>query len=168
MKLKSIPIVLLVALLSLTFAPVFTLAQAPAPAGATSGVTGSSQAPAPAGATSGVTGGGSSGSTFALKNPLKGINSVGGLLNKFIEILSYLLIIFAVLMIVYTGLKLILARGNPDELKEQGKRLGYILIGVALVIGARVIITVIINTLEATGTVDPAVIQSSRNGVQGR
>jgi hypothetical protein len=113
-------------------------------------------------------GGGSGQSTFTLRNPLKGIDSVGGLLSKFIEILSYLLILFAVLMIIWTGLQMILARGNPEGLKEQGKRLGYILIGVALVIGARVIIMVIINTLEATGTVDPRVIQSTNRAIDGR
>jgi hypothetical protein len=115
-----------------------------------------------------VTSGGTQTKTFALTNPLKGIDSVGALLNKFIEIVSYLLILAAVLMIVYTGLKLILARGNPEELKEQGKRLGYILIGVALVIGARVIITVVINTLQATGTVDPRVIQSTDRALRSQ
>jgi hypothetical protein len=107
-------------------------------------------------------------STFTLKNPLQNVNSVGALVNKFIEIISYLLIIFAVLMIVWTGLQFILARGNPEKMKEEGKRLGYILIGVALVIGARILVTVIINTLQATGTVSPQVINQAHNAADNR
>jgi hypothetical protein len=128
---------------------------------------GSTSGPQTPGTGGNVTGGNTQ-STFTLRNPLKGIDSVGGLLAKFIEILSYLFILLAVLMIIWTGLQMILARGNPEKLKEQGQRLGYILIGVALVIGARVIITVIINTLEATGTVDPRVIQSTNRALDGR
>jgi hypothetical protein len=114
-----------------------------------------------------ISSGGISGNqkTFSLTNPLKGITSVGGLINKFIEIVSYLLILFAVLMIIWTGFQMVLARGKPDKLTEEGKRLGWILVGVALVIGARVIIMVIINTLQATGTVDPRVIQSTNRAL---
>ncbi len=110
----------------------------------------------------------SSGRTFTLSNPLSGVTSVGALVNKFVEILSYILIIFAVLMIVYTGLQFILARGNPEKMKEEGKRLGYILIGVALVIGARILVMVVINTLQATGTVTPQVINQANQAVQGK
>ena len=112
--------------------------------------------------------GDSSGRTFTLSNPLSNVNSIGALVNKFVEILSYILIIFAVLMIVYTGLQFILARGNPEKMKEEGKRLGYILIGVALVIGARILVMVVINTLQATGTVNPQVIKQANQAVQGR
>ncbi|MES2216026.1 MAG: TrbC/VirB2 family protein [Patescibacteria group bacterium] len=106
--------------------------------------------------------------TFTLQNPLKNVTSVGGLVNKFVEIFSYLVIIFAVIAIVFTGLQLILARGNPEKMKEASTRLGYILIGVAIVIGARIMVAVIINTLEATGTVNQNVIQGANRALDGR
>jgi uncharacterized membrane protein len=150
---------ILITILAGSAGPVFAQ---PAGSGNISGTPSGSTAPVGAGSISGTQ------KTFALTNPLKGITSVGGLVNKFIEIVSYLLILFAVLMIIWTGLQMILARGNPAKLTEEGKRLGWILIGVALVIGARVIITVIINTLQASGTVDPRVIQSTQKALNDK
>jgi hypothetical protein len=44
----------------------------------------------------------------------------------------------------------------------------WLVIGVAVVISARVIIQVVINTISATGTVSPTVIQSANDALQGR
>lgn len=104
-----------------------------------------------------------------LANPLRSnINSVGALVNKFVELFSYLVIIAAVIMIVFTGFQLILARGNPEKMKEYGQRLGYILIGVGIVIGARIMIMIIINTLEATGTINQGTINTIQRAVDGK
>lgn len=103
-------------------------------------------------------------STFTLQNPLSSkYNSVGGLIGGFVQIFSYLVIIFAVLAIVWTGLQFILARGNSDRLKELKNQLFFILIGVAVVIGARVIITLVLNTLQSTGIANQDVIQKAKN-----
>ena len=118
------------------------------------GSTGTSQSPAPTKVTT-------------LQNPLSNINSVGSLVSKFVEVFSYLVILFAVLMLVWTGLQYILARGNAEQMKKLTNRLTYIVIGIAIVIGARVIIDVIINTLSATGTINSGTINSinrARNG----
>ena len=117
----------------------------------------------------GVSAGGSgNGGVPTLKNPLsQKIDSLGGLVQTFIEVLSYILILFGVLMLVWTGLQFILAQGNSDKLKELRKQLVAVIIGIALVIGARVIIQVIINTLKATGAVDSRTIQSVNNAVSG-
>ncbi len=96
---------------------------------------------------------------FTLKNPLK-VDSIGGLVQNFVEIFSYIVILFAVLMLVFVGLKFILARGNVEEMKKLKDWLLRIVVGVAVVIGARVIIQVVINTLSASGTVDQQTIQS--------
>jgi hypothetical protein len=101
-------------------------------------------------------------STFAIKNPLN-IDSVGGLVTTFVQIFSYIVIIFAVLLIVYVGFRFILARGNVTEMNKLKEWLMWIVIGVAVVIGARVMVNIIINTLSATGVVDQSTIQSARN-----
>ncbi len=107
--------------------------------------------------------------SFSLKNPLSDkFNSVGGLVSGFIEIFSYVAIIFAVLALVWVGFQFVLARGNPAKLTELKKWLLGIVIGVAIVIGARVIITIVINTLKATGTVDERVIQSANKGLNNQ
>lgn len=104
---------------------------------------------------------------IGLKNPLK-VKTIGGLIQSAVEIFSYLVIIFAVLAFIWVGLQYILARGNAEKIKELSKWLGYIAIGVAVVIGARLIISIVINTLESSGTVDPKVIQSAKDGLEGR
>lgn len=101
-----------------------------------------------------------------LQNPLQ-VNSIGDAVNKGVEIFSYIAILVAVIMIIYVGLKFIMAQGKPDKLKEAGKWLGAIVIGVVIILGARLMISIIINTLEATKVVSPTVIQSARSVVNG-
>lgn len=104
---------------------------------------------------------------FTLKNPLK-VDSVGGLINAFLEIITYVLIIFAVLMIIWTGFQFVYnaSVGNSGKLTELRGRLLWLVAGVAILIGARVIIQVVINTISATGTVSPQVIESASKAVQ--
>jgi hypothetical protein len=105
-----------------------------------------------------------SGSTFTLQNPLK-VNSVSDIILTFMQIASYIAVLFGVLALVYVGLQFILARGNSERMKELSKWLLYIVIGVAIILGARIMISVIINTLSATGTVNPSIIQNAKNAI---
>lgn len=106
--------------------------------------------------------------TFHLQNPLDPkFNSVGSLVQGFLEIFSYLVVLLAVLMLIWVGLQFVLAQGKPDRMKELKNWLLWIVVGVAIVIGARIIVTVVINTLEATGTVSPGVIQNANNAIRG-
>jgi hypothetical protein len=119
------------------------------------------------------TGGGGGGSntapakTFTLQNPLK-VDSLGGLIEAFVEVFSYIVILFAVLAIIYVGLQYILARGNSEEITKRTDQLKWIVIGVAVVIGARIIVSVVINTLGASGVVDQSVIRSANNAIDGK
>ncbi|MEN9912985.1 MAG: Type secretion system pilin [Candidatus Parcubacteria bacterium] len=99
-----------------------------------------------------------------LTNPLK-VDSVGGLIQSFVEIFSYIVVLAAVLALIWVGLKFILARGNPEEMNRLKGWLSWIIIGVAVVIGARIIIQVVINTLSASGVVDQRTIQSAQNAL---
>lgn len=89
-------------------------------------------------------------------------------MNGALEIFSYIVVLFAVLMIIYVGLQFVLAQGNPKRLSELKGWLLWIVIGVAIVIGARIIVSVVINTLQATNTVSPGVIQNAQNALNGR
>lgn len=109
------------------------------------------------------------GDTFGIKNPLDPkFNSVGSLVQGFVEIFSYLAILFAVLLLIWVGFRFILARGDSTKMNELKSWLLWIVVGVAVVIGARVIIQVIINTLSATGTVNQGVIQNVQKAVKGK
>jgi hypothetical protein len=101
--------------------------------------------------------------TFTLSNPLK-VDSISGLVQNFVEIFSYVVIIIAVLLLVWVGLQFILARGDASKMKELKEWLFWIVIGVAVVIGARVIVEVVINTLASSG-VDPNTINTVRGAL---
>ncbi len=105
--------------------------------------------------------------TVTLQNPLK-VNSVGELIQNFVDIFTYLVILFAVLMLIWVGLQYVLARGNAQKMTENSQRLLYIVIGIAIVIGARLMVQIVINTLKATGTVNTSVLNNANNAAQGR
>lgn len=102
-----------------------------------------------------------------LTNPLsKKYDSIGGIVQGFVEIFSYIVVLGAVLALIWVGLQFILARGDPKKMNELKGWLFYIIIGVAVVIGARIIIQVVINTLSASGVVDQRTIQSAENALR--
>ncbi len=110
---------------------------------------------------------GSNKTIVTLTNPLsKKYDSIGGIVQGFVEIFSYIVVLGAVLALIWVGLQFILARGNPTKMNELKGWLFYIIIGVAVVIGARIIIQVVINTLSASGVVDQRVIQSTQNALK--
>lgn len=100
-----------------------------------------------------------------LKNPLKA-KSIGELVKTAVQVFSYIVIILAVLAFIWVGLQYILARGKPEKMKELSGWLGYIIIGVAVVLGAQIMITMVINTLKSTGVVDERVIQSANDALK--
>jgi hypothetical protein len=160
---KKILIVLVVFVL---VAPTVTFAiSSGSDSGSNQGLTGSDS-----GSNQGQTGsdsGSNSNSTAVstLDNPLK-VNSLGDLVKSGIQVFSYIAVLIAVLMFIVVGLRYILAQGKPQKMKEASQWLLYVVIGVAIVIGANVAITIVINTLSATGVVDPKVIQSAQNAIK--
>lgn len=106
--------------------------------------------------------------SFYLQNPLNPqYNTVGGLVQGFLEIFSYLAVLFGVLMLIWIGLQFVLSQGNSEKMKELKKQLLWIVVGIAIVIGARIIVSVVINTLKATGTVSEGVIQNANKAIDG-
>jgi len=110
----------------------------------------------------------SSGGIATLKSPLQGINSVSDLIFTFMKIVSYIAVIFGVLMIMWVGMQLVLAQGKPEEIKKRSNELLWVVVGIGVILGARILITTVINTLQATGTVNPAIITNARNAINGQ
>ncbi len=100
-----------------------------------------------------------------LKNPLKGVNSVSDLIFTFMKIISYIAVIFGVLMLMWVGLQFVLAQGKPEEIKKRSNQLLWVIVGIGIILGARILVSVVINTLEASGAADSAVIQSAKNAI---
>jgi hypothetical protein len=105
--------------------------------------------------------------TFTLRNPLK-VKSIGGLVLSFLEIISYILILFGVLMIIFVGFKYILyaSQGNQSELTKLHGQLLWTIVGIAIVIGAGVIVQIVVNTLSNTGVIAPEVIRGAKDALQ--
>ncbi len=101
--------------------------------------------------------------TSHLQNPLTKVTSIGDLVKSGLQVFSYIAVLFAVMMLIVVGFQYIMARGNPEAVTKASMWLLYIVIGLAIVIGARIAVTIVINTMSATGVVDPNVIQSAQN-----
>ncbi len=115
---------------------------------------------------SGVTVPSSGQTTGTITNPLN-VKSIGDAINTVLQAVTYLAVLFAVLALIWVGFKFIAAKGNPGKTKEAGQWLGFIVIGIAIILGARLLIAIVINTLQATGTIKPEVIQSANNALTG-
>ena len=102
-----------------------------------------------------------------LSNPLK-VDSIGEAVNVGIDIFTYIAVLVGVLMLIWTGFQFVLAQGNAAKIKDLKSWLLYIVIGIALIIGARIIIQVVLTTLESTGAVNTEVINSANNALQGK
>jgi len=121
----------------------------------------------PSSGSGGSAGANTSNQIYTLQNPLK-VDTIGGLVQTFVTVFSYVAVLFAVLMFIYLGFKYVTnaAAGNASEITKLHTQFMWLVVGVAIVIGARLMVQVIINTLSATG-VDPTVINNANNALQG-
>ena len=138
--------------------------------GAGTGVTGSSGTGSSGlSGTTGSSGTGASaasGGTFHISNPLK-VNSVSDLVQTGAQIFTYIVVLIGVIALIWTGLQYILAQGNSEKIKELHKQLLWLVVGIGIVIGARIIVSVVINTLSSTGAVDSNIINNANSALHG-
>jgi hypothetical protein len=85
-------------------------------------------------------------------NPLAASN-VTNLLNGIVAIATPVGAIIAVLAFIWVGFKFIQAQGNPEKITEARNALMYVAIGTAILLGAKIITTVITNSLTSAGVV---------------
>lgn len=83
-----------------------------------------------------------------LTNPLKW-DTVGEVINGIMDAVLVLGGVVAVIMIILSGFKLILAQGNTDKISEAKNMFFWTVIGIAVLFGAKVITSVIQNTVNS-------------------
>jgi hypothetical protein len=88
-----------------------------------------------------------SGPSGKINNPLESDNLVE-FINSIIDAAMKLGAILAVLAVIYAGFKFVTAQGDPKAISTAKAILLYTVIGVIILLGARVIAEVIINTIE--------------------
>lgn len=87
--------------------------------------------------------------SFTLKNPFGQNTTITGLINKIIDdILIPVGAVVSVLMIIYAGFLFVTARGNEKQIGDARQALLYACIGAAILLGAKIISTVIQGTIE--------------------
>ena len=80
-------------------------------------------------------------------NPTE-IRSIPALLTAILEFVVDVGKYVVPLAIIYAGFKFIEAKGNPEKIETARRTLFWILIGGAIILGAQVLKTVIIGTVE--------------------
>ena len=100
--------------------------------------------------TAGATSGGSSGG-ITITNPLKDVGSISDLVYKLAQIAFNLGIIIASVYIILSGLKFVVARGKPEEIKKARDNFLYVVLGTAILLGAKIIVTAVYGLIVDLG-----------------
>jgi type IV secretory pathway VirB2 component (pilin) len=95
----------------------------------------------------------------AICNPLNS-SDITALLTNLVDIAIPIGAIIAVIMFIYVGFKFIFAQGKPEKIKDAWKWFGYVAIGTAILIGAKVIVSIMESTLTSAGLVKQGLLPS--------
>jgi hypothetical protein len=83
-----------------------------------------------------------------LVNPLGGVDSIEGFLEKLFNIILRIAIPIIALAIIYSGFLFVAAQGNDEKLKNAKKTLLYTLIGATIILAAWVIASALKSTVD--------------------
>ena len=75
-------------------------------------------------------------------------------------------VLAGVIALIWTGLQYILAQGKPERIKELKTQLLWVVVGIGIVIGARIMISIVINTLSASGVVNEDNINNANKALE--
>ena len=100
----------------------------------------------------------SSNSTTFIQNPLKA-KDINELIVILVDVAVKLGMIVAFLGLIWVGFKFVIAQGDPTKIGQARTHFFYLIIGIAILIGAKVIIEIIKGTLEPF--VDTSLLNSS-------
>ncbi len=83
-----------------------------------------------------------------IQNPLKGVSSIPAFIATVLGYVVKIGGIIAIFAFIYAGFKFVAARGNPKELEDAKRIFINTCIGVAVLLGAQVIATIIVGTIK--------------------
>lgn len=87
--------------------------------------------------------------SFKIQNPLrKEISSIPALIYELINLAMTAGVYLAVLALIWVGFTFVLAQGNDTKISNAKKALLYVIIGIAILLGSKLIVEVIKNTLS--------------------
>ena len=103
--------------------------------------------------TNGTVSGSGSNVSAKLQNPLK-VNSIEAVILLAVDIMIYVGVSFAILALIFVGFKFVMAQGKPEEINKAKEWFLWIIIGLAVLISAKVIVEIVQNTLVKSGVVN--------------
>jgi len=133
--------------IALSAAPVLVMAQPVPSGGGADFPSGGGAGTVPSGTASGCS---SAGGNGCVSNPLN-VGSFCGLLKALFNGLVAIAIPIAVLFIIWSGFKFVLAQGNPKQLQKARQNFYYTIIGIGIFLGAWLIAEVIAATVNSIG-----------------
>lgn len=80
-------------------------------------------------------------------NPIK-VNTIQELVTQLLTVMIDLAVIVSVLFFIFAGLKMVMARGDPEGIKDAKGMIWYTAIGACVALGAKSIQLVIQNTVD--------------------
>jgi hypothetical protein len=83
-----------------------------------------------------------------IENPLKGISSIPGFISTILGYAVRIGGVIAIFAFIYSGFKFVQARGNPTELETAKRIFINTCIGVAVLLGAQLIASIIVGTIR--------------------
>jgi hypothetical protein len=81
-----------------------------------------------------------------LENPLRGVDTIFDLFNRIMNVIVGLALPIAFVMLVWTGFQFVLAEGNSEKLKSAKKLLLYVMIGLVLILSAKIIASILASS----------------------
>jgi hypothetical protein len=101
--------------------------------------------------------------TVAVKNPLGDKKEFKDILSAVLKAIMEIVLPIVIVMVIYSGFLYVVARGKPEAIEKAHKTLTWTLIGAAILLGAQLIATVLVDTISNIGK-DAGVSTSGRTG----
>ena len=102
----------------------------------------------PSGSGTGTQDPGASSFDFHIDNPVSGFDNLPDLIVALLEIVMLIISPIIAVMIIYTGYLFVVARGDPGAISKAKDMLLYVVIGAAIILGAKVISLAISGTVS--------------------
>ncbi len=87
----------------------------------------------------------------ALSNPIKGVNSISGLVYMLAQVALDIGYVLIAIFLLLSGFKFVTAQGSEDKLTDAKNTFKYTIIGALIIIGAQTIIAVVKSIMAGLG-----------------
>jgi predicted transporter len=90
--------------------------------------------------------------TGCIPNPLGGVNDLSGFITLLLNTLFPIATLVSVFFMIYAGFLMVTAGGNEEKLSKARQAFLWTVIGIAILLGAKVLSAVICGTINQLGT----------------